>query len=57
MSGPYPPYEDIGTKCTSILTNMVSSEFTMAMLYLAKHEDIGKFASFAYKSIMNFVTH
>ncbi|KAL0268602.1 UNVERIFIED_CONTAM: hypothetical protein PYX00_010471 [Menopon gallinae] len=59
MSGPYPPYEDIGTKCTSILTNMVSSEFTMAMLYLAKHEDVELYAEVLKKckEIDIFLSH
>lgn len=32
-------YEEIGIKCAELLTNMLASDFFMAMIYLAKHDD------------------
>lgn len=34
-------YEEIGTKCVTLLSNILASDFPMAMLYLAKHDDPG----------------
>lgn len=42
ITSPQAPYEEIGIKCVTLLTNMLGSDFTMAMLYLAKHDDRGK---------------
>ncbi|EEB09924.1 Thyroid hormone receptor-associated protein complex 100 kDa component, putative [Pediculus humanus corporis] len=39
LNGSQPLFEEIVGKCVTLLTNMLSSDFTMAMLYLAKYED------------------
>ncbi|KAK6631151.1 hypothetical protein RUM43_014247 [Polyplax serrata] len=39
LGGMAPPCEEIVSKCVVLLINMLSSDFIMAMLYLAKYED------------------
>ena len=49
LNGSQPLFEEIVGKCVTLLTNMLSSDFTMAMLYLAKYEDTGLYEVYCNK--------